>query len=189
MAFTCCYPLSWQPILLWSEVVIPCFIHCHIFTQKFLFVALKQLKITLWIVDSLLFLIDCEQTQYPLRTQHSHRQMFAQNDEYLQLFCYLRQLQFTIGQNEFVEFFCVFRNNCRIWVTWVFSIICVCTTTFKVSIATFHRCFRRSRVRITLIKPLLCLKSIFPSESNVLSTHKIQIFPLFWKFATVASLK
>ena len=28
-----------------------------------------------------------------------------------------------------------------------------------------------------------------PSESNVLSTHKIQIFPLFWKFATVDSLK
>ena len=29
----------------------------------------------------------------------------------------------------------------------------------------------------------------FPSESIALSTHKIQIFPLFWKFATVASLK
>ena len=29
----------------------------------------------------------------------------------------------------------------------------------------------------------------FPSESNALSTHEIQIFPLFWKFATVASLK
>ena len=25
----------------------------------------------------------------------------------------------------------------------------------------------------------------FPSESNALSTHKIQIFPLFWKFVTV----
>ena len=29
----------------------------------------------------------------------------------------------------------------------------------------------------------------FLSEGNALSTHKIQIFPLFWKFATVASLK
>ena len=26
--------LSWQPIWLRSEVVDPCFIHCHIFTQK-----------------------------------------------------------------------------------------------------------------------------------------------------------
>ena len=29
----------------------------------------------------------------------------------------------------------------------------------------------------------------FPSESNALSTYEIQIFPLFWKLATVASLK
>ena len=29
----------------------------------------------------------------------------------------------------------------------------------------------------------------FPSESNAWSMHVIQIFPLFWKFATVASLK
>ena len=29
----------------------------------------------------------------------------------------------------------------------------------------------------------------FTSESNAGSTHEIQIFPLFWKFATVASLK
>ena len=29
----------------------------------------------------------------------------------------------------------------------------------------------------------------FPSKSNALSKHEIQIFPLFWKFATVASLK
>ena len=24
-----------------------------------------------------------------------------------------------------------------------------------------------------------------PSESNALSTHEVQIFPLFWKFVTV----
>ena len=42
-----------------------------------------------------------------------------------------------------------------------------------------------------------CLKSayhlltifFFPSENNALSTHEIQIFPLFWKFASVALLK
>ena len=27
----------------------------------------------------------------------------------------------------------------------------------------------------------------FPSETNALWTHKIQIFPLFWKFATVVN--
>ena len=42
------------------------------------------------------------------KTLLSHWQMFMQNGEYtafwyLQLLCYLRQLQFTIVQNEFVE--------------------------------------------------------------------------------------
>ena len=31
---------------------------------------------------------------------------------YLQLLCYLMQLQFMISQNEFVEFFSVFQDNC-----------------------------------------------------------------------------
>ena len=62
-AFSCFCPFSWLPIWLLSEVVDPCFIHCHIFMQKLLFVALKQLQTTLWIVDALLFLIDCEQTR------------------------------------------------------------------------------------------------------------------------------
>ena len=30
--------------------------------------------------------------------------------------------------------FGVFWDNCQIWATWAFSIICVCTTTFKVCI-------------------------------------------------------
>ena len=171
-----------------------CFNHCHIFTQKLLFVALKLLQTTLWIVDALVFLIDCEQTQHPLWRQLSHWQMFMQNGEYttfwcLQLLFYLTQLQFTIGQNEFVEFFGVFQDNCRIRVTWAFSIICVCTSALKVSIPPLNRCFRRSRVRITLMKPLLCLNSIFsPSENNALSTHEIRVFPLFWKLATVSKV-
>ena len=32
-------------------------------------------------------------------------------------------------------------------------------------------------------------QDFFPSESHALSTYEIQIFPLFWNFATVASLK
>ena len=98
-----------------------------------------------------------------------------------------RKFNLWLAKKKFVEFF---GDNCWIWVTWAFSIICVCTTTFKVSIPPLNHCFQWSRVRITLIKLLLCLNSIFfPSESNALSIHGIQIFPLFWKFATVASLK
>ena len=138
-AFTYCYPLSWLPIWLRSEVVDPCFIYCHIFTQKLLFVALKQLQTSLWVVDALLlFGIECEKTLHPLWTQLSHWQMFMQNGEYtafwyLQLHGYLTQLQFMINQNEF-GVFRVFWGNCRIWVTWALSIVCVCTTAFKASI-------------------------------------------------------
>ena len=75
------------------------------------------------------------------------------------------------------------------WTSVEFSIICVCTTAFKVDVPLLNRCFRQNRVQIRLTKPLLCLNSIFPSENNASSTHEIQIFLLFWKFATVASLK
>ena len=52
------------------------------------------------------------------------------------------------------SFFYVFRDNCRIRVTWAISIICVCRAAFKVSIQPLNRCFRRSRVRITLTMSL-----------------------------------
>ena len=81
---------------------------------------------------------------------------------YLQLLCYLTQFQFTIGQKEFVEFFSVFPDNCQILATEAFSIICVCTTTFKVRIPPLNHCFWRSWFRIILVKPLLCLNHIFP---------------------------
>ena len=149
----------------------------HIYA-KTPFVALKQLQTTLWIVDALLFLFDCKQTWHPIWTQLSHWQTFMQNDEYtafwyLQLLCYLTQLQFTIGQNECMECFGVFQYNCRNWMTWEFSIICACTIAFKVSIPPLNRCFWLSRVWITLMKPLLCSNRNFPSESNALSTHEI----------------
>ena len=40
--------------------------------KKLLFVALKQLQTTLWIIDALLFLIDCVQIWHPLWTQLPH---------------------------------------------------------------------------------------------------------------------
>ena len=58
--------------------------------------------------------------------------------------------------------FGVFRESCQIWATRVSSFICVCPTDFKVSIPPLSPCFLRNRVRITLMKPLLCLNNIFP---------------------------
>ena len=60
----------------------------------------------------------------------------------------------------------------------------------KVSIPPLNCWFQQSRVQIILIKPLLYLNSIFSHQKAMLyQTHEIQIFLLFWKFATVASFK
>ena len=68
----------------------------------------------------------------------------------------------TYGRpNQIGGVFGVFRDKCRISATWAFSIICICTTAFKVSIALLNLCFWWSWIRMTLIKPLLCLNSIF----------------------------
>ena len=84
----------------------------------------------------------------------------------------ITQLWFKVSQNEFGKFFCVFPDNCRIRVTWMFSIICVCTTAFKVSVLHLNRCFRRNRVRKIIIKPLHCLKRIFSHQKAMLYKHK-----------------
>ena len=137
------------------------------------------------LVNALLFLINCEQMRHPLWIQLSHWQMFMQNGDYiafwyLQLLCYLTQLQFTIWQNKFVEFLVFSRDNCRIWTTWAFSIICVCVTTFKVRILPLNHCFRWSRVQITFIKPLFCLNSIFSHQKAILYQHtKFRFFYCF----------
>ena len=78
----------------------------------------------------------------------------------------------------------IFQDNCKIWATWTFSIICVCPTTFKVSIPSPEQSPNNTYQAIALLEQYFS-----PSESNTLSTHKIQIFSLFWKLATVASLK
>ena len=190
-AFTCCCPLSWMLIWLRSEVVDLCYIHCHIFKQELLFIASKQLQTMLWVVDALLFFIDCEQTLHPLSAQLSHWQMFLQNGEYttfwyLQLLCYLTQLQFMISQNEFVEFFGIFWDNYRIRATWAFSNICVSTTAFKICIPPLNHCLRLYLVGITL---LLYLNFFFHQKAMLYQHTKFRFFSLFWKFSTVTSLK
>ena len=73
-AFTRCCPLRWLPIWLWSEVMNPCYIHCHIFTQKLLFNALNPRCVVfdrLWV-----------NAAPTLNTAFFHWQMFMQNGEY-----------------------------------------------------------------------------------------------------------
>ena len=108
------------------------------------FAVLKQLQTMLWIINTL-FLINCEQ----MRTYFEHsflidkcscKMVNTLLSDIFNLSAISLNL-FMISQNEFVEFFGVFRDNCRIWATWIFSIICVCTTTFKVSILPVNHCF------------------------------------------------
>ena len=144
----------------------------YIVMQKVPFVALKQLKTTPWIVNALLFLIDFDQTRHPFWTQLSKWQMFIQNGEYLLISSTPLQSHATSIYNRpkrvcgryfylFIFFFLVFWVNCQIWVTWAFSIVCVCTT-FEVITPHLNRCFRQRRVQITLIKTLLYFNRIFP---------------------------
>ena len=77
-------------------------------------------------------------------------------------------------------FFGVFWDNCWIWVTWAFSIICVCTTVFKVSMAPLNHYFWWSRVRITFNKLLLYLNSIFSHQKTMLYQYtKFRFFHCF----------
>jgi len=60
------------------------------------------------------------------------------------------------------------------------SIIGVRTAVFKISEPLLYYLFRRSRVRITFVKPLLCLNGIFPHEKAMLYQHtKFRFFHCF----------
>ena len=96
-AFTCCCPLTWLSIWLWREVVDLCFIHCHIFMQKLLFVVLKQLQTMLWIVNSFLFLINWANVAPTLNAAFSLTNVHVKWS--------IRCLLFMIGQNKFLVFF------------------------------------------------------------------------------------
>ena len=144
----------------------------HIYA-KLLFVTLKQLQSMLWIVNVLLFFIDYEQMRHTLWTQLSHWQIFMQNGEYT-AFWYLQSYSTSIYNRP--------KRACRVF--FVFSKttakFCVCTTAFKVSIPLLNCCFWWSRVRITLIKPLRCLNSIFSHQKAMLYQHmKFRFFHCF----------
>ena len=182
MDFTCCCPLSWLPIWLWSEVVDPCFIHCHIFMQKILFVANNALNHQCIVVFDRLWANAAHTFNTAFSLTNVHAKWWIQ---YLlissTLLLSLATSIFLLAKTKFLGFFGVFRDNCWIWLTWAFSTICVCTTAFKVSIPPLNHCFWWSRVQITFIKSNCFAWTVFfpPLERNALSTHEIQIFPLF----------
>ena len=133
----------------------------------------------LWIVDALLFLIDCEQNIAP-HFLHS----IPTDKCSCRIHCFLISstplLSHTTSIYEFMEYFGVFWNNSQIWATWVFSIICVCMVIFKVSIPPLNHCFWQTRVWITLIKPLLCLEQYFSHWKAMLYQHtKFRFFHCF----------
>ena len=154
------------------------------FMQKLLFVALKQLQTTLWIVDALLFFYRLWANAVPtLNTTFSMTNVCTKWWTRCLLISLISLLSHATSIYDRPK-----------WVYGVFrcfqgqqpnlnNLIVQYHLWLKVSIPPLNRCFR-----ITIIKLLLCWNIIFPSESNALSTH-VQIFPLFWKFATVASLK
>ncbi len=76
-AFTGCAALSWLPIWLPSEMVDLCFIHCHKPKQEILFHASKQCQTAIWIVDSLLILLNCEQMRHLFGKDPFHAQFLA----------------------------------------------------------------------------------------------------------------
>ena len=84
---------------------------------------------------------------------------------YIQLFCYLTSIYNQLKRVCWV-FWC-FPGQ----LTWVFSIILVCTTMFKVSIPPLNHCFQWSRVWIILIKPLLSLNCIFSHQKAMFYQH------------------
>ncbi len=65
-------------------------------------------------------------------------------------------------ENKFVEVFGIFLGQLSNLGDLRIQHLSVRTTAFIVNIPPLNRCFRRSRVQITLINPLFCLNSIFP---------------------------
>ena len=94
-AITSYCPLSWRSFCFRCVVVDPCFIYCHIPTQKILFTSLEQLQTELSILDALLFLVRCEQTWHPLQKQLTHPQRFMKNCKYT-AFWYFVMFKFGI---------------------------------------------------------------------------------------------
>ena len=91
--------------------------------------SVEQLQTLLRIIDTLLFLIDCELARHLFCTELPHAQIFMHDMSNtlfrcLQSLSYLAQLHFTVIQNYFVDFFDVFWSNSLFWASTARSIFC-----------------------------------------------------------------
>ena len=166
MAFTCCCLLTWWLIWLRSELVNPCFIHCLIFTQKLLFVAMKQLQKSIESSTHCCFW----STVSKRGTYFEHSFLIDKCSSKM-----VNTLPSTPLLSHATAIYDQPKRLCEVFwcfpgellnLTWAFNIICLSTTMFKVSIPPLNWFVRRSSVWIILIKPLLCLNSIFPIKKQ-----------------------
>lgn len=99
-----CCPLNWQPISLRSVEVNPCFVHCQILYEKIACILLKQFHTLLWIINTFLFLVNCEQMRNSFPTELSFTQILVHG-----LLIHLRyQLSHVLSQYGFSKRFCRF---------------------------------------------------------------------------------
>ena len=117
MAFTCCCPLNLLPIWFQSEVVDPYFppwSHIYALTPfcSIETVANNALNCRCVVVFDWLWANTVPTLNTAFSLFSCSWKMIKTLPSYI--LCYLTQLQFMIGQNEFAEFFGVFQDNCRI---------------------------------------------------------------------------
>ena len=149
--------------------------------QNSFFVTLKQWQTTVWIFNTL-FLIDCERRGNHfehcfLIDKCSCKMVNTLSFDISNSYAISSNFNLRSAKMSLWSFFGIFRANYRL--TWQFNIICVCTTAFKVSIPHLNRWFWRSKVRITLIKPLLGSNSIFPIRKQCFIHTRNSDFSLF----------
>ena len=189
MAFTCSCPLSWLPIWLQSEVVYPGFIVSYLCKNSFLLPwnSCKQH----WIIDALLFLIDVSKS-----ATNFENSFLIDKCSYEMV----NTLPSDIFNSSAISCnFNLWSTKTSLWSFWYFpgqlpnlgdqSIqhhLCLYN---RVSITPLNHCFQESRVRITLMKPLLCSNSIFSYQKAMLYQHtKFRFFHCFENLQQSSSL-
>ena len=108
-------------------------------------------------------------TRRPLWTQLSHWQTFMKDRQTLSSDIFI---SFDIPRNFNLRsvktrFFCIFRDNCWLWVTLAVNSICVFATAFKASISPLNRfffpteqCQNNTYQDITLLEQSFSLKKV-----------------------------
>ena len=141
MAFTCCCPLNWLSIWLQREMVDPCFIHCQNFTLKLLCyvetVANNTLNCRHHVVLEWVWANAAPTLNTSFLLTNVHAKWW--------IHCFLISstlLSYAISIYDQPKRVCgvslvFFRTTAKFGQPWVFSIFCVCMTTFKVSIPPF----------------------------------------------------